>query len=319
MELGVLSLFFMVGLEVSEGLNSSRGLAVLRTVLLSALTPLLAWWPLQLGFGFPPGTTLLCIAVLSATGTGVTLRTLAQAGSLNSPSGRLLVGVSVLDDLPAIALLSLSMILGIGPQPALQAASPLPAALVLPPAIGLPVGLALAGGSLLACRLWRRKVGPWQAGPLEVLLLLIGCSWLGEVVGFTSLLGALWAGVLLSRLAPMVSTDPATTELRGNLETQIANVADELAYTTHDLDDGNLLLAKASQNHVKFSLLRSSFSSGTATARSYHHHRSTTGWLDIVDFFQIVHNSLRLKQRQSNNFVAQLNCSCIESRSGFRT
>jgi dGTPase len=27
-------------------------------------------------------------------------------------------------------------------------------------------------------------------------------------------------------------------ELRGNLETQIANVADELAYSTHDLDDG---------------------------------------------------------------------------------
>ena len=27
-------------------------------------------------------------------------------------------------------------------------------------------------------------------------------------------------------------------ELRGNLETQIANAADELAYTTHDLDDG---------------------------------------------------------------------------------
>jgi len=27
-------------------------------------------------------------------------------------------------------------------------------------------------------------------------------------------------------------------ELRGNLETQIANVADELAFTTHDLDDG---------------------------------------------------------------------------------
>lgn len=31
------------------------------------------------------------------------------------------------------------------------------------------------------------------------------------------------------------SLDP---HLRGNLETQIANVADELAYTTHDLDDG---------------------------------------------------------------------------------
>ena len=29
-----------------------------------------------------------------------------------------------------------------------------------------------------------------------------------------------------------------TPELRGNLETQITNVADELAYTSHDLDDG---------------------------------------------------------------------------------
>jgi len=36
-------------------------------------------------------------------------------------------------------------------------------------------------------------------------------------------------------LADARAYDPA---LRGNLETQIANVADELAYTTHDLDDG---------------------------------------------------------------------------------
>jgi dGTPase len=27
-------------------------------------------------------------------------------------------------------------------------------------------------------------------------------------------------------------------ELRGNIEAQIANVADELTYTAHDLDDG---------------------------------------------------------------------------------
>jgi dGTPase len=32
--------------------------------------------------------------------------------------------------------------------------------------------------------------------------------------------------------------DDYDPELRGNLEAQIANVADELAYTTHDLDDG---------------------------------------------------------------------------------
>ncbi len=111
-ELGVLSLFFQVGLEVSTDLARSRPRAVLRTVLLSALTPLLAWWPLQQQLGLTTGPTLLVLAVLSATGTGVTLRTLADAGALSTPSGRLLVGVSVLDDLPAIGLLTLALAQG---------------------------------------------------------------------------------------------------------------------------------------------------------------------------------------------------------------
>ncbi len=85
---------------------------MLRTVLLSALTPLLAWWPLQQQLGLTTGPTLLVLAVLSATGTGVTLRTLADAGALSTPSGRLLGGVSVLDDLPAIGLLTLALAQG---------------------------------------------------------------------------------------------------------------------------------------------------------------------------------------------------------------
>ncbi len=38
----------------------------------------------------------------------------------------------------------------------------------------------------------------------------------------------------------MISADASeyNPELRGHLEAQIANVADELAYTAHDLDDG---------------------------------------------------------------------------------
>ena len=210
-ELGVLSLFFQVGLEVSSGLRDSRPAAVLRTVLLSALTPLLAWWPLQHAFRLSPGSTLLCLAVLSATGTGVTLRTLAQSRALATPSGRLLVGVSVLDDLPAIALLSLALLFG-APGPA-AGSSGLGGA--LPPGVGAGLGVLLLLASLLACRCWRRHRRPWQPEPLNVLLLLIGCSWLGEITGLTSLLGALWGGVLLSRLAPATAEEgPAGLELR---------------------------------------------------------------------------------------------------------
>ena len=111
-ELGVLSLFFQVGLEVRADLLKSRRNTILRLVALSFLVPLLAYGPLVLGLGMAPATALLCLACLSATGTGVTLRLLAQRQALGTPSGRLLVGVSVLDDLPAIGLLALAVTAG---------------------------------------------------------------------------------------------------------------------------------------------------------------------------------------------------------------
>ena len=190
-ELGVLTLFFQVGLEVRADLLTSRRHTILRLVALSFLVPLLAYWPLVQGLGLAPATALLCLACLSATGTGVTLRLLAQRQALRTPSGRLLVGVSVLDDLPAIALLSLAVAAaggalgegGIGPA-------------------GLVLGLVAAAFSYWAAGWWARRQASSPSSPLAILMLLIGCSWVGEATGLTSLLGALWGGVLLNRLSP---------------------------------------------------------------------------------------------------------------------
>ena len=209
MELGVLTLFFQVGLEVRGGLLGSRPAAVLRTVLLSALTPLLAWWPLEQAFGLEPSATLLFVAALSATGTGVTLRVLAQREALNTPSGRLLVGVSVLDDLPAIALLTMALVLGshVGTRVTGQPG----------PGLGLLLGVIVAGASFPLSRWWVRLHGAIKPDPLGVVLLLITCSWIGEFTGLTSLLGALWGGVLLGRLAPMAEGGTEARELRSSL------------------------------------------------------------------------------------------------------
>ena len=192
MELGVLTLFFQVGLEVRGDLLFCRPKTVLRTVALSCLAPLVAYWPLRAWFGLDLAPTLLCLAVLSATGTGVTLRVLAQRAALRSPSGRLLVGVSVLDDLPAIGLLTLATAFG-GQRLG---------------AVGFgPAGLLLAGSaavlSYAAVDRWARSGRPAPQSPLAILILLIGSAWLGEASGLTSLLGALWGGVLLARLRPV--------------------------------------------------------------------------------------------------------------------
>jgi len=189
-ELGVLSLFFQVGLEVRSDLLTSRRTTILRLVALSCLVPWLNYWPLVRWFGMAPATALLCLACLSATGTGVTLRLLAQRGALRSPSGRLLVGVSVLDDLPAIALLSLAVASAGGALGRSGGAG------------GLVWGLAAAGASYAAAGWWARRRAGVPSSPLALLLLLIGSGWLGEVTGLTALLGALWGGVLLNRLSP---------------------------------------------------------------------------------------------------------------------
>ena len=190
-ELGVLTLFFQVGLEVRPDLLASRRNTILRLVALSFLVPLLAYWPLVQWFAMAPATALLCLACLSATGTGVTLRLLAQRQALRSPSGRLLVGVSVLDDLPAIALLSLAVATAGG---ALGQGGLVNG--------GLLFGLAAAGVSYWLAGWWVRRHGSAPTSPLAILMLLIGCSWVGEATGLTSLLGALWGGVLLNRLSP---------------------------------------------------------------------------------------------------------------------
>jgi Kef-type K+ transport system membrane component KefB len=193
-ELGVLTLFFQVGLEVRGDLLASRRHTILRLVALSFLSPLLAYAPLVAGFGLKPAEALLCLACLSATGTGVTLRLLAQRQALRSPSGRLLVGVSVLDDLPAIALLSLAVAAGGRNLGSGGLGWP-----------GLLLGLLAAALSYAGAAWWARTGRRGPTSPLAILMLLIGGAWLGEVSGLTSLLGALWAGVLLNRLAPMRS------------------------------------------------------------------------------------------------------------------
>lgn len=191
-ELGVLTLFFQVGLEVRGDLLSSRRAAILRTVALSFCTPLLAFWPLRSLFDLSIPTTLLCLAVLSATGTGVTLRLLAQRGAIQTPSGRMLVGVSVLDDLPAIALLAIATAsagLRLGTQ-GIGWAGPL-------------LGVLVAVLSWLAVAHWSRHHSRRPASALSILMLLIGSAWVGEACGLTSLLGALWGGVLMARLGPV--------------------------------------------------------------------------------------------------------------------
>lgn len=118
----------------------------------------------------------------------------------------------MLDDLPAIGLLSLAMAQG-----SAQARAAGQAAFQSPGLPGLLLGLGLAALSYWGVERWRSRQSPRRPDLLTILLLLISCAWVGEASGLTSLLGALWAGVLLGRLLPQGPDSPEEQRLRGQL------------------------------------------------------------------------------------------------------
>lgn len=104
----------------------------------------------------------------------------------------MLVGVSVLDDLPAIGLLLIATAtsgLRLGGQGGGW--------------IGPLVGVLMAILSWVAVDYWARHRSERPTSSLSVMMMLIGSAWLGESSGLTSLLGALWGGVLMARLGPV--------------------------------------------------------------------------------------------------------------------
>jgi Kef-type K+ transport system membrane component KefB len=75
------------------------------------------------------------------------------------------------------------------------------------------LGLGAAAASYGLSGWWIRHRSARPTTALSVLMVLIASAWVGEVSGLTSLLGALWGGLLLSRLSPVDAQDSKVLEL----------------------------------------------------------------------------------------------------------
>ncbi len=104
--------------------------------------------------------------------------------------------------------------------------------------------------------------------------------------------------------------------LRGNLETQIANVADELAYTTHDLDDGlrsGMLTPSMLEGLALWEILRAAFPWRGPELSELERHRMIRHLIGLL-VTDIVHaTDRRLKEHavQSPLDIQKLNTNVI--------
>jgi dGTPase len=93
-------------------------------------------------------------------------------------------------------------------------------------------------------------------------------------------------------------------ELRGNLETQIANVADELAYTTHDLDDGlrsNMITPQMLEGIAIWQILRETYNWNGPTLSEMDRHRMIRQMVGIMVTDMVEATDKRLKESKAKS------------------
>lgn len=193
-EVGVVFLMFSIGLEFSvEELAGVKWVALIGGplgVVLLALTG--GGMGLLLGWGWLPGVVMGMI--VSVASTMVLSRLLMDSGQLQSAHGKVMIAITLVEDLVVVVLTILIPVLAnLSPHHVLGLATALgKAALIL-----LPIGFAAV---YLVPRVLA-QVARSQNKELSLLITLalcLGAAALTEVVGLSLALGAFAAGLLIS-------------------------------------------------------------------------------------------------------------------------
>ncbi len=225
-ELGVILLLFQVGLESNMGQMARVGASAFVVACVGVVLPM------ALGYGvhalLAPDMTwhahLFIGAVLSATSVGITARVFKDLGKIDSPTGRVVIGAAVIDDVLGLVVLAVvsGIVVGAETGNSLEVGGVL---LLIGKAVGF-LGLAILIGPWVSRRLYR------AAGVLRLKHVLLAASvafcllisWLAHTVELAPIVGAFAAGLILDEVT---YRDLADREAHG-LEDQLRPVGEVL-------------------------------------------------------------------------------------------
>lgn len=193
-EIGVVLLMFALGIEFSlRDLLRVKWVALVGGPLGTALSITLSV-SVAVGLGWPAAQGLVIGVVISVASTMALARLLLDRGELHTRHGRVLIGISLVEDLTVIVLLALMPALGaIETDRLLTLAQGLgTAALILVPFVALGARVV----SPLLTRVARTR--DEELFLLVALALGLGTAALTQAVGLSLALGAFLAGLLIS-------------------------------------------------------------------------------------------------------------------------
>jgi Kef-type K+ transport system membrane component KefB len=201
-ELGVIFLLFQVGLESNMAAMARVGVAAFVVACVGVILPM------GLGYGLhaalAPDRTwhahLFIGAVLTATSVGITARVFKDLGRIDSPTGRVVLGAAVIDDVLGLIVLAVvtGLVQGANSGKSLDA---LAVALIIGKAVGF-LAIAVALGPWVSRRLYGAASALRVRGVLLAtsLCVCLAAAYAAHAVGLAPIVGAFAAGLVLDEV-----------------------------------------------------------------------------------------------------------------------
>ncbi len=193
-EIGIIFLLFALGVEFSlEELGRVRGVALLGTALQLLMTGALGM-ALGLAIGWEKAQALYLGAIIALSSTVVILKTLLARGETESTHGRVLLGMLIVQDLAAVALIVLLPSLTVNGDH-----------LAITLAMALAKALLFIVGTLLLSHVVPRlldgvaRLGSEELFILSTAALALGAALAATALGLSTALGAFLAGLVVGR------------------------------------------------------------------------------------------------------------------------
>lgn len=193
-EVGVILLLFTIGIEFSlKALLSLKRIVGIAGTMQVGLSILSAWFIARFA-GRDGGEAALWGFLVALSSTAIVLKLLGEQGDLDSPHGRIAVGVLIFQDLSVVPMMLLIPVLtGAGASPWISFSLVMTKAIVV-------VVLVLVGARTVIPLLLHQVVRTrsHELFILSIVVLCFGTAWLTSLAGLSLALGAFVAGILLS-------------------------------------------------------------------------------------------------------------------------
>ncbi|HEX9845943.1 MAG TPA: cation:proton antiporter [Candidatus Nitrosotenuis sp.] len=193
-EIGAIVILFLAGLEMTPREFIKGGKASFTVGTLGVVVPFVVGFFIFQLFGFHAYQAMLVATALTATSIAISVQVLSEYGKLKSPEARLIIGAAVVDDILAIAVLSVVTSLGVSGESIDVVDVSFTIIKVLAFFAAMAVAAIFLVPKLVNSKLWK------AGGSIEgvVTAAFFGAAGVAAVIGLSPILGAFVVGMALS-------------------------------------------------------------------------------------------------------------------------